>query len=96
MIVPDREEVRAMLQQALAEAHAQGTDRIARLHLELFDPNPQIKAALDDLVADLSRDTPADGARRVAESLRQAFSEMTVRFLAVSTKIGNAQRHLPV
>ena len=54
-----------MLQQALAEAHAQGADRIARLHLELFDPNPQIKAALDDLVADLSRDTPAEGAQVV-------------------------------
>ena len=64
-MIPDREEVRAMLQQALAEAHAQGPGRIERLHLELFDADLQIEEVLKDLVADLSRGTPAEGAQVV-------------------------------
>lgn len=65
MIVPDREEVRAMLEQALAEGRARRPGRIARLHLELFDADPRLREALDDLVADLSRDTLAEGAELV-------------------------------
>lgn len=54
-----------MLEQALAEAQAQGASRITRLHVELFDPNPQIKEALCDLVSELSRGTLAESAQMV-------------------------------
>lgn len=65
VVVPDQEEVRAMLQQALAEAQAKGAGRIARLHLELFDAAPRVEQVLRDLVADVSRGTPAEGAQVV-------------------------------
>jgi len=64
-MIPVREEVRAMLRQALAEAQARHVGRIAELHLELFDPSPETEQALRRLVAELSVGTPAEGCRIV-------------------------------
>ena len=62
-MIPPREEVRAMLGQALAEAHKQHATRLTKLHLELFDPHPETKRALCNLVVELSADTIAAGAQ---------------------------------
>ena len=64
-MISQREEVRAMLNQALAEAHSHGANRIAELHLELFDPSHETEQALRDMVAELSVNTLAEGARVV-------------------------------
>lgn len=62
-MIPSREEVRAMLRQALAEAEAQHARRLTELHLEMFDPNPETERALCDLVVELSAGTIAAGAQ---------------------------------
>ena len=62
-MIPPREEVRAMLEQALAEADKQHARQLTRLHLELFDPHPEAKRELCDLVVELSSDTIAAGAQ---------------------------------
>jgi len=59
----DTEVIRAMLNQALAEARAREADRIAALHLLLYDPDPETEQALRDAVAELSANTPAGHAR---------------------------------
>lgn len=64
-MIADREVVRAMLEQAIAEARARGGQRIRELHLELFDPSPEVERSLRDLVAELSENTPARDARLV-------------------------------
>jgi Zn finger protein HypA/HybF involved in hydrogenase expression len=56
------EVVRAMLQQALAEARARSAARITELHLELFDSSPERECSIRSLVAELSVDTLAEGA----------------------------------
>jgi Zn finger protein HypA/HybF involved in hydrogenase expression len=61
----ERENVRAMLAQALAEAQGRGAGRIVAIHLELFDPSPETERELRALVADLSVDSAAEGARVV-------------------------------
>lgn len=62
MLLPSREDVRAMLAQALAEAQAHGADRITILHVELFDPSPEIERVLRDLVKELGAGTAAETA----------------------------------
>jgi len=64
-MIPPREEVRAMLEQALSEARRKHAVWLTELHLELFDPYPETARALCDLVAELSTDTIAAGARVV-------------------------------
>jgi Zn finger protein HypA/HybF involved in hydrogenase expression len=64
-MIPPREEVRAMLGQALADAQAQHARRLTELHLELFDAHPETRRALCDLVVELSADTIAAGAQIV-------------------------------
>ena len=64
-MIPPREEVRAMLAQALSEAEAQHARRLTELHLELFDLDPEAERALRDLVVDLSAGTIAAGAEIV-------------------------------
>ena len=64
-MIPPREEVRAMLAQAISEAEAHHAVRLTELHLELFDPDPAAERALRDLVLELSAGTIAAGARLV-------------------------------
>ena len=58
-------EVRAMLEQALAEAEAHHARRLTELHLEMFDSHPDTEQALYDLLVELSAGTIAAGARLV-------------------------------
>ena len=73
MIPDDREIVRAMLKQALAEAEGRGAERLTELHLELFDPAPETERALRALVAELSAGTLAQGARVITFSAPSRF-----------------------
>ena len=65
-MIPNREQVRAMLGQALSEAQRKHAMRLTELHLELFDPHPETARALRDLVAELSAGTIATGVQVVA------------------------------
>ena len=60
-MIPNREQVRAMLGQALSEAQRKHAMRLTELHLELFDPHPETARALRDLVTELSAGTIATG-----------------------------------
>ena len=64
-MIPPREEVRAMLGQALSEAEAKHARRLTELHLELFDSHPETERELRDLVVELSAGTIAAGAQIV-------------------------------
>jgi Zn finger protein HypA/HybF involved in hydrogenase expression len=64
-MIADREMVRAMLQQALAEAQGRAARQISELHLELFDPSPDTEQSIRSLVAEFGANTLADGARLV-------------------------------
>jgi len=65
------EKVRAMLNQALAEARTRGADRVTALHLVVYDPSPETEADLRQMVQTLSAGTPAEAAQIV---LRRAPS----------------------
>jgi Zn finger protein HypA/HybF involved in hydrogenase expression len=64
-MIPSRDEVRAMLGQALSEAHGKHAMRLTELHLELFDQQPETARALRDLVDELSVGTIASGVQVV-------------------------------
>jgi Zn finger protein HypA/HybF involved in hydrogenase expression len=59
---PDLEPVRAMLAQALAEARARGAERIAALHLTMYDRSPEALDALREALKVLTPGTPAENA----------------------------------
>jgi Zn finger protein HypA/HybF involved in hydrogenase expression len=69
--VSEREMVRAMLQQALAEARSRGAGRVTHLHLVLYATPAELEARLRQMVHELSLGTPAEGAQVV---LRRAPS----------------------
>jgi Zn finger protein HypA/HybF involved in hydrogenase expression len=64
-VISEREVVRAMLKQALAEADGRGARRITELHLELFNSSPETEHSIRSLVGELSAGTLAEGARIV-------------------------------
>jgi Zn finger protein HypA/HybF involved in hydrogenase expression len=64
-MIPPREEVRAMLGQALSEAEAKHARRLTELHLELFDLRPETERELCDMVVELSAGTIAAGVQVV-------------------------------
>ena len=70
-VVPEREMVRAMLQQALAEGRSRGAGRVTCLHLVVYAGLAGMEARLRQLVHELSLGTPAQGAQVV---LRRAPS----------------------
>jgi Zn finger protein HypA/HybF involved in hydrogenase expression len=70
-VVPEREMVRAMLQQALAEARSRGAGRVTHLHLVVYAAPAELEARLRQMVHELSLGTPAEGAQVV---LRRAPS----------------------
>jgi Zn finger protein HypA/HybF involved in hydrogenase expression len=55
------ERMRALIEQAAAEARSQGNERVAHLHLRLYGPVDQ--GAVAALFDAQSRGTPAEGAR---------------------------------
>jgi Zn finger protein HypA/HybF involved in hydrogenase expression len=61
----DRETVRAMLEQALAETHSRGAHRVTVLHLTLYDQSGEAEQALRNVLAEFSVGTPAEGAQIV-------------------------------
>jgi Zn finger protein HypA/HybF involved in hydrogenase expression len=73
LVISEREVVRAMLAQAIAEARARGAQRITELHLELYDPSPTTERSLRNLVAELGQNTLAEGAQVVTFSAPSRF-----------------------
>ncbi|MBN1658441.1 MAG: hydrogenase maturation nickel metallochaperone HypA [Anaerolineae bacterium] len=65
VVLPEREEVRAMLEQAVAYAEARGGGQIRRLHVELFSAEPEVERTLCDLVREMSAGTLVDGTQVV-------------------------------
>jgi Zn finger protein HypA/HybF involved in hydrogenase expression len=59
------ERIKAMVNQALAEARAQGAERITALHLTMFDHSEEALTMVQKTLADVSAGTPAEGARLV-------------------------------
>ncbi len=57
--ISERERLRALLAQALAEAHTRGASRITELHMTLWDPTPASAARLRETLQELSQNTLA-------------------------------------
>lgn len=70
---PDPERVRAMLNQALAEALTRSARRITELHLVLYDSSPETESALREELDALSVDTLAERARVVTHQAPSRF-----------------------
>jgi Zn finger protein HypA/HybF involved in hydrogenase expression len=69
----DREVVRAMLDQALAEARSREAHAITALHLVLYDASPETERALRHAVDELSVSTSAENARIVVRRAPSNF-----------------------
>lgn len=72
-MIPDTEIVRAMLNQALAEARSRGANRITELHLVMYDSPPETEGALRETLDDLSSNTPAENAQVVIHPAPSRF-----------------------
>jgi Zn finger protein HypA/HybF involved in hydrogenase expression len=59
------ERVRAMVEQALAEARTQGAARVTALHLVMYDDSPQALEDVRQALAMVTPATPAQGAALV-------------------------------
>ena len=62
-VIPDIEIVRAMLNQALAEARSRGANRITELHLVMYDSSQETEGALRKILNELSSNTSAENAQ---------------------------------
>lgn len=62
-MIPDTEIVRAMLNQALAEARSRDANRITELHLVMYDLSQETEEALRKTLGELSANTPAEHAQ---------------------------------
>lgn len=71
--MPNTETVRAMLNQALAEARSRGARQITELRLVMYDGSPESEGALRQLVAELGLNTPVENARVVTRSAPSRF-----------------------
>jgi Zn finger protein HypA/HybF involved in hydrogenase expression len=65
LAISEAEKVEALLDQALAEAHSQGTDRITKLHFVIYGWSQEQENRLRELLYDLSKGTPAEDAEIV-------------------------------
>jgi Zn finger protein HypA/HybF involved in hydrogenase expression len=72
-MIPDAEVVRAMLNQALAEARSRGADQITELHLVMYDSSQETEAALRKTVDELSSNTPAQNAQVITRPAPSRF-----------------------
>ena len=59
----DPEVVRAMLNQALAEARSRGASRITEMYLTMYDVSPEAEQALRNALEKLAAHTPAEKAQ---------------------------------
>jgi len=69
----DPEVVRAMLNQALAEARSRGASRITELHLTMYDISPEAEQALRRTLDKLASKTPAENAQVVTSLAPSRF-----------------------
>ncbi len=72
-VEPDTEVVRAMLNQALAEARSRRASRITELHLVMYDPSQETEEALRKTVRELSVNTPAEHAQVITHPAPSRF-----------------------
>jgi Zn finger protein HypA/HybF involved in hydrogenase expression len=61
----ETERVRAMVQQALAEARTRGAARVTALHLVMYDRSPEVLQQVREALALVEPGTPAQDARLV-------------------------------
>jgi Zn finger protein HypA/HybF involved in hydrogenase expression len=67
-MVSERERVRALLDQALAEARSHCAGRIVALHFVVYGPSPEIETSLRRILEELSIDTLAEGAQIITRA----------------------------
>jgi Zn finger protein HypA/HybF involved in hydrogenase expression len=67
-MVSERERVRALLDQALAEARSYGGSRIVALHFVVYGPSQEIEVSLRRTLEELSIDTLAAGAQIITRA----------------------------
>ncbi|HEC33209.1 MAG TPA: hypothetical protein ENI37_00630, partial [Chloroflexi bacterium] len=72
-MVSEYEMVRAMLDQALAEARTHGASRITALHLVLYDSSPETEASLRRALSELSANTLAENAQVIVRLAPSRF-----------------------
>ena len=72
-MIPDTEIVQAMLNQALAEAHSRGANRITELHLVMYDSSRETEGALQKILDELSSNTLAENAQVVTRPAPSRF-----------------------
>lgn len=72
-MIPDSEVVRAMLNQALAEARSRGAKRITELHLVMYDSPRETEGVLRKMLDELSSNTPAENAQVIVHPVPSRF-----------------------
>ncbi len=72
-MVSEYDMVRAMLEQALAEARTRGADRVTKLYLELYDSSPETEASFLKLLREASANTPVENAQVVIRRVPSRF-----------------------
>jgi Zn finger protein HypA/HybF involved in hydrogenase expression len=72
-MIPDTETVRAMLNQALAEARSCGANRITELHLTMYDASRETEEALREILDELRANTLAEGAQVITRPAPSHF-----------------------
>ena len=69
----DPEVVRAMLNQALAEARSRGASRITEMHLTMYDVSRETEQALRSVLDKLAANTPAEKAQVITSLAPSRF-----------------------
>jgi len=72
-VIPDTEVVRAMLNQALAEARSRGANQVTELHLVMYDSSHETEAAIRETLDELSVDTLAENAQVITRPAPSRF-----------------------
>lgn len=72
-MILDTEVVRAMLNQALAEARSRGANRITELYLVMYDSSQETEGALRKKLDKLSSNTPAENAQVITRPAPSRF-----------------------
>ncbi len=72
-MIPDSEVVRAMLNQALAEARSRGANRITELHLMMYDSSQETQGTLRKMLDELSSATLAENAQVIVHPVPSRF-----------------------
>ena len=72
-MVSERERVRALLNQALAEARSHGASQIVALHFVVYGPSQEIEVGLRRILEELSIGTLAEGAHIITRAGPSCF-----------------------